>query len=400
MNRQSTSTTVALLGAAQTVAWASSYYLPAMLAAPMAHDLGVAPATVFAAFSVALMVSAPLGPISGRLIDRFGGGPVLMAANLLFATGIAALSIVHGVWGLFLAWAVIGVAMGCGLYDAAFATLARLYGKDSRNAIAGVTLIGGFASTLSWPLSAWMEARWGWRNACLGWASLHLLVGLPLNAALPKRPAVPTPTNDNATADGSPAVTEPAMDPAQQMRTSIVLAFVFAASWFTSVAMAAHLPRLLQAAGVTVVVAVAVGSLIGPAQVAGRVLEIMGLGRVHPLWSARLAAMGHPLGVIALLMLGPAFAPLFALLHGIGNGIMTIARGTLPLALFGAQGYGARQGWLVLPSRVLSALAPYVVGLILDAWGAKTLWLTCGLVVCALLALFSIPRTPLANPGR
>jgi len=388
---QSTSTTVGLLGTTQTIAWASSYYLPAMLAAPMARDLGVAPATVFAAFSLALLVSAPLGPVSGRLIDRFGGRPVLMATNLLFTLGIAGLSIVNSIGALFLAWVVIGVAMGCGLYDAAFAALARLLGKDSRNAIAGVTLIGGFASTLSWPLSAWMEARWGWRSACLGWAGLHLFLAMPLNAALPRLVDRTPPARQTTAAK----VVEPAAalitDRRHIARTSVLLAFVFAASWFTSVAMAAHLPQLLQASGVTLVAAVAVGSLIGPAQVAGRLIEIAWLRRLSPLSSARLAVLGHPLGVIGLLVIGPIFAPAFAILHGMGNGIMTIARGTLPLILFGAQGYGARQGWLVMPSRVLSALAPYAIGLVLDAWGARTLWLTCGLVLMALFALLLIP---------
>jgi len=128
-------------------------------------------------------------------------------------------------------------------------------------------------------------------------------------------------------------------------RTGALLAFVFAATWFTGVAMAAHLPRLLQAAGATLIAAVAVGALIGPAQLAGRVLEIAWLRRVHPLWSARLAALGHPMGVIALLVVGPTVAPALAIMHGMGNGIMTIARGTLPLLIFGAKGYGRRQGW-------------------------------------------------------
>ena len=178
--------TVARLGTAQTLAWASSYYLPAMLAAPMAQDLGVATSTVFAAFSVALIVSALLGPFAGRAIDRHGGRPVLVGTNLLFAASLVGMALAQGPVGLFAAWVLMGVAMGSGLYEAAFATLVRLYGQGARGAITGITLIAGFASTLGWPLSAWMETQWGWRGACAGWAALHLLVGVPLNGWLPR----------------------------------------------------------------------------------------------------------------------------------------------------------------------------------------------------------------------
>ena len=182
---------VLALGSAQTLAWGSSYYLPAVLATPIARDLGVAPATVFAAFSVALLVSAALGPHAGRAIDRWGGRFVLAGTNLVFAVGLAALSLAQGPWGLFLAWAVLGIGMGSGLYEAAFAALVRLYGTGSRGAITGITLIAGFASTVGWPLSALLEAHFGWRGACLGWAALHLVVGIPLNLSLPRAGPLP-----------------------------------------------------------------------------------------------------------------------------------------------------------------------------------------------------------------
>jgi MFS family permease len=141
---------------------------------------------VHLAFSVALIVSALVGPAAGRAIDQHGGRPVLLGTNLLFALALAALALAQGPVGLFAAWVLIGLAMGSGLYEAAFASLVRLYGQDSRNAITGITLIAGFASTVGWPLSAWMETQWGWRGACLGWAALHLLLGLPLNLIVPR----------------------------------------------------------------------------------------------------------------------------------------------------------------------------------------------------------------------
>ena len=170
-----------------------------------------------------------------------------------------------------------------------------------------------------------------------------------------------------------------------------MLAFVFSVTFFVSASMASHLPRLLQACGATLAAAVAAGALIGPAQVAGRLLEFGFLRRVHPLLSARLAALGHPIGALALLVAGAPAAALFALLHGGGNGILTIAKGTLPLVLFGAHGYGERQGWLMMPARVAQATAPFLFGLALDRWGASTLWLSASLGVSALVALMLMP---------
>ncbi|MEN9628637.1 MAG: hypothetical protein RJA10_1864 [Pseudomonadota bacterium] len=375
---------VAALGTAQTLSWASSYYLPAVLAEPMARDLGVDRPLVFAAFSLALIVSALMGPWSGRQIDRHGGRPVLMATNIVFALGLAGLGLAQGPVGLLAAWFVIGVGMGSGLYEAAFATLVRLYGTDSRNSITGITLIAGFASTVGWPLSAWLESHHGWRGACFTWAALHLLLGLPLNAWV-RGPAADAGAEAKPAAAAAAVAAQPTPPPPRY--ASALVASVFAATWVTSTAMASHLPGMLQAAGATLAVAVGVGALVGPAQVAGRLLEFGFLRRVHPLLSARLASIAHPLGVLALLGLGPAMAPVFALLHGGGNGILTIAKGTLPLALFGPQGYGQRQGWLMLPSRVSQAFAPVLFGLALQAWGAQALWLSFGLGLSAFGAL-------------
>lgn len=376
------------LGTAQTLAWASSYYLPAMLATPMADELGVPAPTVYAAFSGAMVISALVGPWAGQAIDRHGGRVVLVITSLIFALGLALLGLAQGLPSMVAAWLIIGVAMGAGLYEAAFSSLVRLYGHHARGAITGITLIAGFASTVGWPLSAWMETQFGWRSACFGWAGLHLLIGLPLNAWLPK-PLTQTKVDERALAEPTKAVSapSPASTPERPGFATALLAFVFAATWFISTAMATHLPRMLEAAGATLAAAVAVGALIGPAQVAGRVLEFGFLRRVHPLLSARLAALAHPAGVVVLLMAGPAMAPVFAILHGTGNGILTIAKGTLPLVLFGAQGYGARQGWLMMPARIAQALAPLLFGLALDAWGANALWLSGAIGLTAFAAL-------------
>jgi len=373
---------VATLGTAQTLAWASSYYLPAMLARPMAAELGVEQPTIFAAFSAALVVSALVGPHSGQRIDRWGGRPVLMATSVLFALGLALMAVAQGPVSLFAAWAVMGVAMGSGLYEAAFASLVRLYGHEARGAITGITLIAGFASTVGWPLTAALEHAFSWRGACWAWAGLHVFIGLPLNAWLPKaeQPVAAPPSEPEATPDP----TEP------PLTTAVLLAWVFAVTWFVSTAMAAHLPGLLAAVGAAPGVVIAIGALVGPAQVAGRLLEFGFLRRLHPLHSARAAALMHPLGAALLALAGAPVAAAFALLHGAGNGILTIAKGTLPLALFGPAGYGHRQGLLMLPARLAQALAPWLFGLLLATLGTQVLWVSAGLALTALAALLML----------
>jgi len=372
---------VAALGTSQTIAWASSYYLPAVLAAPMAAAFGLSPVFVFGAFSAAMIISAIISPWTGAKIDRGNGRAILVASNLVFAAGLLTLAVAPSPLVLALGWAIMGLGMGLGLYESAFATLAGIYGREARGPITGITLIAGFASTVGWPLSGLMLALWGWREACVGWALIHLCLALPLNLLLPRGTAQAAKVEIEA---------ETAEQPPPPRFAFWLLAFVFAATWFNSTAMAAHLPGLLQAAGASTATAIAAGALIGPAQVAARLLEFGLLRRFHPLASARLAAAAHPVGAICLVVLGGPAAYAFALLHGAGNGILTIAKGTLPLALFGAAGYGARLGWLNAPARVLQAAAPLVFGAALAAWGLQAIWVTAGIGLLATLALLRL----------
>lgn len=386
MSFRSRAATVASLGTTQTLAWASSYYLPAMLAGPIARDVGVSVSTIFAAFSLALIVSAIIGPLAGRAIDQYGGRPVLIATNVIFAAGLGGLAWAEGPTSVFACWALIGVGMGAGLYEAAFATLVRLYGHESRASITGITLIAGFASTVGWPLSAWLETQVGWRGACMAWATLHLVVGVPLNFLLPRATrAVSYGDKSQRVRDADQAT--PSVPGPHRDRAFALLATVFAITWFISTAMAAHLPRLLQEAGATLTAAVAASALVGPAQVAARLLEFGLLRRVHPVLSAQLAALAHPLGAGVLAIAGAPFAAAFTVLHGAGNGILTIAKGTLPLVLFGPHAYGARQGLLMVPARIAQAFAPFLFGLFIDHWGLGALWVSAALGVTAFAAL-------------
>ncbi len=375
-----TSRNALTLGLAQLLAWGSTYYLPAMLALPMGRDLGLSNSVVFSAFSWALIVSDLLGPAAGSAIDRYGGRRILMLSSVLFAAGLGLMSQAQGAVSLFLAWTLMGIGMAGGLYEGAFATTVQLYGRHARGPITGITLLGGLASTVGWPLSAWLDLNYGWRQACLCWAAIHLLINLPLYRGLARPEGAAEPT------ESGPEQLPPeggTLAPTQQARAAVLLSLIFALTWFISTAMAAHLPRLLQAQGIGLGTALLLGSLIGPAQVAGRLLEYTVLRHVHPLGALLFLLAGAPLGA------------LFALLHGAGNGILTIAKGVLPLVLFGPQGYGLRQGLLMVPARFAQALAPLAFALALDHWGGQALWLSAalgGLSLCALLALPSPKR--------
>jgi MFS family permease len=395
MPEGSKAATIIVLGLGQVLGWGSSFYLPAILAAPMARDLDVATPVVFGVFSLALVLSAALGPGAGRLLDRHGGRIVLALTNVIFALGLVALSRAEGLTGLLVAWGVLGLAMGAGLYEAAFATAVQHYRAGARPAITGITLIAGFASTVAWPLSLLLEARYGWRGCCLVWAALHLVLGLPLHLTL-RRPRTPGAIMTGTQASGAPAAADaafsrPSRAPSART-TALLLAYVFAVTWFIATAMATHLPLMLQAAGASIAVAVGVGALVGPAQVAARLLDFGLLKHVSPVTSARVASFAHPLGAMLLLTLGPGAAAAFALLHGAGNGVMTIAKGTLPLVYFGADGYGARQGWLMMPARVAMAAAPVLFGLLLERLGTGAIWVSGGLGLSAFLVLGLLRR--------
>jgi MFS family permease len=378
---------VAALGTTQTLAWASSYYLPAILGVPIAKGVGLSSDTFFGIFSAALLLGAAISPWIGNLIDRHGGRAVLTISHAAIAGGLAALGLAQGLGSLCLAWLVLGIGMALGLYDPAFAALTRLYGRAARAPITGITLIAGFASTIGWPASAWFQHEFGWRAACLIWAGLNLFVALPLNWLLiPAATALPPATAD------LPAPVEP--EPPRGAMP--ILAFYFAATAFVTGAMAAQLPRLLVTAGATQTAAIAAGALVGPAQVAARLIEFGLLRRIHPVWSARVAAVLHPLGAGVLGLFGPAGIALFALLHGAGNGMITIAKGTLPLAIFGPAGYGLRNGILSVPARIALSAAPFLFALLLDRIGAAAILLSAGLSLSAFASLLLLRLRPAA----
>lgn len=377
-----------LLGVAQTLAWAGTYYLPAVLAPAVVADLGADPALVYGAFSLALLISGLAAPHTGRAIEQFGGRPVLILSSCVIALGLALLGLLPGIWGWFLGWIVLGPGMALGLYEAAFATLGVLYGQAARRSITMVTLVAGFASTVGWPLTAALLPQLGWRGTCLAYAGINLLLVLPLYLLLPRSgPGGGAPEAGTARMEAPP--------PAGWVRRSfLLLAGFFTLRAVISATLSVHMITVLGGLGLSVAAAVGAASLMGPSQVGGRLLEFtLGKG-AHPLTVARLGAALLPLGALVLVLVGPVAAVPFVLLYGASNGILTISRGAVPLALFGARGYPVLMGRLALPILLAQAAAPALTAPLVAALPAVAVLGLAGFLAALAMACLLPLRPP------
>ncbi len=364
---------VAALGVAQILAWGSSYYLLAVLAGPISRDTNWPYAWVVGGVSLGLLVAGLVSVHVGRRIGVRGGRDVLSAGAVLLAAGLTAMAGAPTLPFYLAAWLLIGAGMGAALYDAAFATLGRLYGASARRAITALTLWGGFASTICWPLATWLLGAVGWRGTCLAYAGLHVGVTLPLVfLALPDR--TDAQARDVAASSG-PAARGPIV---WLLAAILTTAASIAAIW------SVHLITLLEARGLSLTAAVGLGALVGPAQVGARVVEMMAGERHHPIWTLGVGAVLIAVG-ITLLWSGAGLVAGALIAYGAGNGIWSIARGALPLALFGPEGYAALMGRLAAPSLVAQAAAPTLAAVVLARRGGEAL-----LGVLAALALLNL----------
>jgi hypothetical protein len=354
---------ISALGVVQILSWGSSFYLLGVLAAPIAAETGWPLAWVFGGLTLGLLTAGLISPRVGRFIGERGGRPVLAVSALLLAAGLVVIGLAPALWVFLSGWLLIGLGMGCGLYDPAFATLGRLYGAEARPAITALTLWGGFASTVSWPLSAFLLDHGGWRWVCFVYAGLQLAVSLPLIlGVIPSAPTRLPGANDNS----APVV---ALAP-EERRPFLLMAGVLILGGGVMSFLSAHVLALLQARGVPLATAVALGALIGPSQVAARIVEMSFKGRHHPLWTLMAAMSLVALGV-TLLAVGLPLVALPLILYGAGNGIYSIARGTVPLALFGPERFAPLLGRLARPGLVAQALAPPLGAYILAHGGTS-----------------------------
>lgn len=387
MDKRRSFTTISAIGVGQIFAWGSSYYLIAVLANPVAKDTGWPMTWIVTGLSLALFVAGLASPRAGAAIERLGGRIVLAASSLLLAAGLLLLALTHHIALWYAAWLLIGLGMSCGLYDAAFATLGQIYGAKARRAIANVTLFGGLASTICWPLSALLIGAVGWRGACLAYAALQCFVMLPLHLLV-----VPRFSRSIA----APGVREIAGERRSSGAMLLLLGAILTLAAAVGAIMSVHLITILQARGLALAAAVGLGAIFGPAQVAARVFELA-LGRhYHPVWTLFASVLLMCVGVSLLGLDGSAaWIGASLVVYGAGSGVHSIARGTAPLALFGPEGYARRMGKLASPALVAQALAPPLAAWLIERDGVEpVLQSLLGLTVAsAVLAVVLIVAT-------
>lgn len=369
------------LGLTQWLAWGSTYYLVTVIAASVAADLGWSLASVVAGLSFGLVIAGLISPLIGDAIERHGGRPLLCTGSVILASGLVALALARSSIGYFGAWFVLGIGMAASLYDAAFAALGRIYGPDARGPIAALTLISGLVMTVTWPVSAFLTEALSWRGTCLVYAALHLAVGFPLLLfLLPARSSAPAGGSTRAsTREWHIAVPRRRRILLWLLGTNVTLQIVIGS------VLAVHLLSLLQGLHVTLGAAVLLGSLMGACQVGSRLVEVSFAQRVHP--SAEgVAASALVFAGLALLPIGGSVLVAFAMVvYGLGNGVRTIVKGTLPLALFGSDGYARLIGRLGMPTLIAQAVGPALGALALTRYGPVRTML-----LLALLALVNI----------
>jgi MFS family permease len=359
---------ISALGIAQILAWGTSFYFPAVFAEPIVAETGWSLGFVVAGTSIGLLVAGLISPQVGRIIDRRGGRPVLIASSIFYAAGLAGVGLAPALPVYLLAWIVIGAGMGTGLYDAVFAALGRMYGSDARGPITNLTLFGGFASTICWPLSAFMIEHIGWRTACLVYAALHLFLALPLQMAVVGR--VPTKESAKGRAKESGQEDRAGAPTSIENETLIfsLLAAVLSIAAGVGSIVVVHLLIFLQARGLDFAAAVGLGALFGPAQVGARVVERLFGSRYHPIWTMIGSCSLMAIGLLMLFGAAPALSVVI-LVYGAGYGISWVGRGTLPLALFGPVRFPRLMGKLAFPSLIVQALAPSLGALLIEARG-------------------------------
>ena len=383
---------VSVLSVTQIIAWGTIFYSPVLTAPLIAHEHGWSLWFTMSGFSLGLLIAGLVAPFVGRSIDRYGGHVVMAVGALVSAAGLLALAVAHGRTAYLLAWVVTGAGLGASLYDPAFATLGRIFGAAARRPITVLTLAGGFASTAGWPATHLMIGSVGWRGTYMVYALLMAAVCASLYAfALPRtRAAASTPKDQTGSAKPATPLL-PAGGAAFVLVTAAFTAYAFVPS-----ALAAHLLAIFGRTGIDPTTVVLIGALFGPAQVAARVTELAFGRDIHPLTIGRAAVLLLVAAFVLLALFGisPLLAGAFAIMFGAANGLITITRGALPLALFGAEGYGRTMGrisgfWLGMQSA-----APLVMAFVAErASDATALALAAGFTVVA-LACFALIRRP------
>jgi len=380
------------LGVTMTIGYGTLYYSFSVLAPEIAREFGWGQSFVFGVFSFGLLAGAVAAPMLGRFVDRYGARLILCLGSIAAALILALFSVMQNAWhfaAIMLAAEFIALAVQ---YDAGFAALAQAHGREARAHITLVTLIAGFASTIFWPLLQWLLTWMTWRDIYLVMAAMNLLIALPIHIALPR-----------ARTDEAKPSTEAAQSSigigldGERRRRMVLMATAFAAGGFVISAVGATLLVLMRDLGYATAMATLAGSLIGPSQVAARLIEYVRRNLFSPPLTAIIAATSMALGLALLfgaLMLPVAgFAIAFAVFYGAGQGLTSIVRGVLPLHYFGVAGYGRTMGTLASARIIASAIAPVsVIWLNETVSTAAALAALAGMACLAVLATLALTR--------
>jgi MFS family permease len=380
---------IPILGLAQIISWGAIYYTPVLVVPLIAEARGWSLTLSMAGFSVGLLAAGLASPFVGKWIDRFGGHRVMPAGFLAGAIALVAIGYVTNIAAYFAVWILLGFAMAGALYDPAFSTLARIFGSGARNAITLLTFIGGFASTVSWPITHLLIEKIGWQGTYQVYAGLLALVAAPLLAfTLPREhaAALPQPKQEGPKTKHLPAKGLP----------FVLVACAFALYMFIPSALSAHMLAIFDRAGIAPATVVTIGALFGPSQVTARFLEFTFARNRHPLVIACGATGLLIFACAVLLFLGVStiFAGAFAILFGMANGLMTIARGTVPLALFGPSGYGRLMGKIAAPVLLMQAFGPIALAFVAEQFSDRAAIGTIGLFALAAVGCFLAIRRP------
>lgn len=381
---------VPVLGVTQILAWGGIYYTPVLIVPMIAREHGWSMSFAMGGFSFALLAAGLSAPYIGRAIDRFGGHVVMTAGSLTGALGLVLITIAEHHVAYVAVWILLGVALSASLYDAAFGSLGRIFGAAARRPITALTLAGGFASTVGWPATHYLTEVVGWRGTYLIYAGLLVCIAAPLHAFLLPR--------QRHAIDAPPPLGAKLPDKVLPARgwPFFLVAGGFAVYAFVPSGLAAHLLAIFARSGIDADTVVWIGALFGPAQVGARVIEFAFGRNLHPLWIARIALTTLFTGFVMIAVLGftTPVAAAFAIIFGGSNGLITIARGAVPLALFGASGYGRLMGRLAFPFLLVQSAAPLVMAAVIDGASDQAALALAGVFGAAALVCFIVIRRP------
>ncbi|ACS85033.1 MFS transporter [Musicola paradisiaca] len=388
VNDRPTLLAIVMIGVAQILVWGGSFFVLSVLARPIMAETGWGRQWVYGSLSIGILVSGLVMPRCGRYISRHGGRDMLAWSGIVTALGMLLMAYSTTLPMFIGAWVVLGVAMAMGLYDALYATLGDCYGKQAKHAITLITLISGFCTTVAWPLLAFGVAHWGWRHTCVLWAVLLVAVVWPVyRTTLP----VARKARTNAAHSQTIAVTV-------DRRLYLLLANIFMLSAVTMTVMSVQLIDILQDEGLSLAAAIGVSALIGPSQVAVRVLDMVARIR-HPVWSLLFSVTLVLLGVVFIAVF-PAHAALAVVVYGAGNGMRAIVRGTLPLVILRPEEFAVVMGKIARPSLIGQAMTPLLSGYLFEFGGARSVLLAVTVLSLVNVTLTGLLIVRLTRQGR